>query len=176
MINRGNSKTTISIYLRALRSIFNDGIQDGIISKELYPFGKRRYQIPNGKNTKKALTLQEVGQIFNYQAIPGSPEEMARDYWLFLYLCNGMNVKDMALLKYKNINGDVLSFERAKTSRTKRDAEPIRVMLSEEAILIIKKMGNPSVNNETYIFRILEKGITPEREKDSYCPKGPCDK
>lgn len=41
------SKTTIGIYLRPLRAIFNEAIEDSIIKREkCYPFGKRKYRIP----------------------------------------------------------------------------------------------------------------------------------
>ncbi len=129
MVAKGNSKTTVSIYVRTLRSIFNDAIAEGIISKDLYPFGKRKYEVPSGRNIKKALSLEEIALIFNYQPAPGN-EEMARDYWLFLYMANGMNVKDMALLKYGNIKGDHIQYERAKTKNTKRVYEPIQVCLN----------------------------------------------
>ncbi len=59
----------------------------------------------------------------------GDVTQMARDYWLFMYFCNGMNMKDMCLLTYGNIKGNVLSFERAKTAKTKRKVEAIRVPL-----------------------------------------------
>ena len=165
MDKAGNSKTTVGMYLRTLRTLFNSAIADGILSKDQYPFGKRKYEVPTGKNIKKALTIQEVGLIYFYSATPGSQEAKAKDYWLFLYLCNGMNAKDMSLLKYKNLKGDVLEFVRAKTVRTKREVEPIRVTLNEDIIAIIEKYGNPSKDPETYIFPILSKGLSPEKEK-----------
>lgn len=38
MVNAGNSITTASIYLRALRSVFNDVIKAGFVSEKFYPF------------------------------------------------------------------------------------------------------------------------------------------
>lgn len=166
MLNQGNSKTTVGIYLRSLRSLFNDAIADGDLSKEQYPFGRRKYEIPTGKNVKKALSLEEVARIYNYEAKPGSPEESARDYWMFLYYCNGMNVKDMALLKYKNMKKDIIEFERAKTARTKREYEPIRVILNEESKAIIKYYGNQYKSPETYLFPILKQGMSPQEIQD----------
>lgn len=166
MVTQGKSKATIGIYLRSLRSLFNDAIADGILLKDHYPFGKRKYEIPTGKNTKKALSLMEVGKIYDYQPEPGSSESVAKDYWFFLYLCNGMNVKDMALLRYKNIKGDVLEFERAKTARTKREAEPIRVMLNDDTKAIIQRQGNKKKDLETFVFPILRKGLSLERDHD----------
>lgn len=162
---KGASITTVGIYLRSLRTIFNNAISEGLITKEYYPFGKRRYEIPTGNNIKKALTLKDIGTIYRYKPEAGSMDDRAKDYWLFMYLCNGLNVKDMCLLKYGNIKGEVLEFERAKTARTKRKVEPIRVTLTDEVKAIIKKWGNTIIDGNTFIFPILTKGLTPERER-----------
>lgn len=162
MLNQGSSKTTIGIYLRALRSIYNQaGMDPG-----LYPFGKgkTKYSIPSSRNIKKALSLEEVSRIFHYQAQPGSTKEMARDYWLFIYLCNGMNVKDMCLLKRKNIAGDILTFERAKTSRTRNDGQKIIVSLKKEAKEIIRKWCIPSIDPDSYLFPHLNNSMSAENQ------------
>ena len=57
----GLSKTTIGFYLRPLRAIYNEAIEEGIAQKDKsYPFGKNRYQIPTSRNIKKALELDDV--------------------------------------------------------------------------------------------------------------------
>lgn len=165
MLNEGNSVTTVGIYLRSLRTLFNNAIGEGMLSKEYYPFGKKKYEIPTGNNTKKALTLKDIAAIYYYKPIAGTTAAMAKDYWLFMYLCNGINVKDMCLLKYENIKGEVLEFERAKTTRTKRKVEPIRVALVEDVKEIIKMWGNTRNDGSTYIFPVLTKGITAVRER-----------
>ena len=160
---KNKSITTVSMYLRCLRAIFNRAD----IDKSYYHFGEKqgKYSIPQGKNIKKALTLNEVGMIYNYKADPNSTKEMAKDYWIFIYLCNGLNVKDLCLLKHKNIEGDMLSFERAKTKRTKNNGDKIRVSLKPDAKAIIKKWGQKSINPEAYIFPHLTKGMTAETER-----------
>jgi integrase len=165
MLDNGNSITTIGIYLRSLRTLFNNAIADGLLTKEYYPFGKKRYEIPTGNNIKKALSLKDIGAIFHYKAKAGSMADRAKDYWIFMYLCNGINVKDMSLLKYENIKGDIIEFIRAKTARTKRKVEPIRVNLTDELKAIISKWGNKKADGNTFIFPILENGLTPERER-----------
>ncbi|GAB2841336.1 tyrosine-type recombinase/integrase [Ferruginibacter profundus] len=163
MLEKEKSKTTVGIYLRSLRAIFNRAS----IDKSLYPFGegKGKYSIPTSKNIKKALTLEEIAKIFNYQPTAGTNEGMAKDYWIFIYLCNGLNVKDLCLLKRKNIEGNILKYERAKTKRSKKDSEKIVVSLKSEALAIIKTWGVPSINPESYVFPHLQKGITAERER-----------
>ena len=62
--NQQISKTTIGMYLRPLRTIFNEAIEDGIIKREkCYPFGRRKYKIPASKNTKKSLDLEDIKKI-----------------------------------------------------------------------------------------------------------------
>jgi len=165
MLSQGNSITTVGIYLRSLRTIFNNAIADGLLSKEFYPFGKRKYEIPTGKNVKKALGLDDIGKIFNHPLPKGSTAEICRDYWVFMYLCHGLNVKDMCLLRYANIQGDTLAFVRAKTVLTKRLVEPIRVMLNDEIKGIIKKWGNKPPEPKTFIFPVLQEGQSPDRQR-----------
>lgn len=97
--------------MRTLRSIYNYAISLGVIKRdESYPVGKRKYIIPAGRNTKKALTMQEVAMIYNHKTISGTPGDKAKDFWIFSYLCNGINFKDISLLQNKNIDSDMLRF------------------------------------------------------------------
>lgn len=165
MLDKGKSITTVGIYLRSLRTIFNIAIAEGLLTKEYYPFGRKKYEIPTANNIKKALTMKDIEAIFNYKPEPGTMAERAKDYWRFMYLCNGMNVKDMCLLKYENVTGNVLEFIRAKTARTKRRVEPIRVTITRDVKAIIESHGNKPVTPSTFIFPVLMPGITPERER-----------
>ena len=169
VLSEGKSITTVGIYLRSLRTLFNNAINEGLLTKDLYPFKlgnvKGRYEIPTGNNIKKALSLSDIELIYNYQPEAGTMKERAKDYWIFMYLCNGINVKDLCLLKYENIKGDVMEFVRAKTARTKRKVEPIRVTITADVKAIIEKWGNADKAEKNYIFPVLEKGLTPERER-----------
>lgn len=165
MLQQDYSKTTVGIYIRCLRSIFNEAAENKIIKKEkCYPFGKRRYQIPTSRNIKKALKLQDVAKIYHY--VPECKQESrAKDFWLFSYLANGINTKDIASLKYKNIEGEYLVFERAKTENTTRsDPKSISVFISEDLNRIMNYWGNTDKSPGNYIFPILQHGITPLRQ------------
>lgn len=154
MLQQGKSISTVGIYLRSFRAIYN--LQN--IDKSLYPFGeqKSKYSIPTSRNIKKALTIQEIAKIYNYEAPAGSTKEMAKDYWLFLYLCNGMNVKDFCLLKWSNIDGQMLNYNRAKTQRSRKESRLISVALKPETMEILKKWGQPSISKDAYIFPHLK--------------------
>ncbi len=168
MLAKGNSITTVGIYLRPLRTIFNIALEDGIINKENYPFNKRKYSIPSGKNTKKALTRQEVEKFFKYEADKETNCAMAKDFWIFSYLCNGINMMDIAKLCWKDLDKTTISFEREKTKRTNRTGKKRIVALRNNYIdNIIKKWGTHNRNPENYIFSIISKKDTSlvERKK-----------
>lgn len=164
MVSQKKSLTTVGIYLRYVRALFNEQLATGEIDKEIYPFGKRKYLIPSGRNKKKALTLAQIKKIIDY--IPNNEyESKARDYWVFSYLSNGINTKDMALLRYKNVSSTSITFIRAKTARTTRqDLKPIVVALHPDVTPIIERWGNKPVLPEAYVFPILSDGLSPRKE------------
>lgn len=165
MLQKGTSKTTIGIKVRALRTMFNEAIEIGIVKKDkCYPFGRRRYKIPTGRNIKKALGLDQIKSIYYFE--PECPNERkAKDFWLFCYFGNGMNPKDLAYLKYKDIHGDFLVFIRAKTEHTTRtDPKPISVYINDDMRRIIKQWGNKDNRPDNYIFPVMERGINPLQE------------
>ncbi|MBL7739361.1 MAG: site-specific integrase [Chitinophagaceae bacterium] len=162
MLKKGNSITTVGMYLRCLRSLFNKAIADGDLSQTDYPFGKRQHTIKRGAKRKIALSLSDVGVIYNYKPEPGSITEKAKDFFIFMYLGNGINIKDVCLLKYKDIEGQFIRHNRQKTVRTKTEQEEIRIHLKPEMKAIIKKWGNPE-SPDSFIFPVLTPGLSAEQ-------------
>jgi len=159
MEEKGNSITTTSLYLRCLRRIFNLAIAKKLIDRDLYPFGPEKYVIPTGVNIKKAVPIDDIKRIYHYQS-PDSSKLMYRDFWLFIYLANGMNVKDMAMLKYKNIDGEFIRFIRSKTANTTRsNPHIISVFCLVELQSTIERWGNADKSPDNYIFPILSNGM-----------------
>jgi len=165
MMSNGKSMTTISMYIRCLRALFNEQIQSGNVKLEQYPFGKRKYQVPASRNTKKALTLEDVAKIYNYPVISGTTEAKSKDYWLFSYFCNGINMKDIALLKFEDIEDDRIIFNRAKTiNTTRRNLKPITVVMIDEVRDIISRLGNIPNSPDTFVFPLINKEMTSEKK------------
>lgn len=165
MLKDKYSITTIGIYTRCLRVMFNEADYMGIIKKDkCYPFGRKKYRLPVSRNVKKALPLADVEKIYNYEPVC-KQEKWAKDIWLFSYFGNGMNTKDIAHLKYQNINEEFISFYRAKTLNATRDnARPISIFITEEMRQIIDCWGNQDRDPENYIFPILQPDITALRQ------------
>jgi integrase len=79
-----------------------------------------------------------------------------------------LNVKDFFLLKWGNIEEQMLTYKRAKTQRSNKESKFITVALKPETWEIIKKWGQPSISKDAYIFPHLQKGMTAEKERRTY--------
>jgi integrase/recombinase XerD len=155
---KGRSYTTVSIYVRVLRTLFNTAIDEKEVPRELYPFGKRKYTVPNFKAVKKALTHEQLTTL--YHAKPMTHEqEKAKDFWFLSYASNGMNIKDIAMLRHINIKDGKITYLRAKTIRTsKGEQSEVQVTISEMAQAIIEKYGNRTSNPKGLVFSIISEG------------------
>ncbi|MCB0739107.1 MAG: tyrosine-type recombinase/integrase, partial [Bacteroidetes bacterium] len=140
-------------------------IDDGLLKREKYPFAqkasdKRKFKIPTHSNIKKALTIADIKKIAEYTPT-NDAEACNRDIWLFSYLCNGMNLKDIALLKYENINKKGIVFIRAKTRG--KTQKPIFVPLLPQSRAIIERWGNPNKHPENRVFDLIPESTPAER-------------
>jgi len=156
----GKSLTTVGMYLRTLRTLFNTSIAAGIIKLSQYPFGRNKYEIPQSKAVKKALSKAQLKQLF--EAEPMTPEQAkAKDFFFFLFNTAGMNVKDLARLKFENLQGDRIVYVREKTKRTtKTNQTQVVVYLNEYSLNFISKYGNTDRNLKNYIFEVYQIGMT----------------
>ena len=154
-LSKGKSYSSISIYFRALKCILNRAIQDGILKESSFPFGKNKYEIPEGCGRKLALTLADIKKVMSYQDGTKDIEEF-RDLWVFSYLCNGINFMDLLFLQYSNIVDGEICFVRSKTSRTAKHSREIHAIITPEMWNIIHKWGNPRINPQTYIFKYAD--------------------
>jgi integrase len=158
------NQTSVGIHFRNIRTMVNEARRAGMIKDSQYPFGKGGFEIKTGESIKKALNKEQVAKIVNYKS-ENKTDMMYRDLWLFIYLCNGINVADMIKLKFSNIDEDEIWFIRQKTERTSRVKRQIRATLSPELTQIINKWGNP-YKKDGYIFPYLDgTETTLERQK-----------
>lgn len=151
-LSEGKSYSSISIYFRALKCILNRAVRDDILKESSFPFGKNKYEIPEGCGRKLALNLSEIKKVMSYQDGTDDIEEF-RDLWVFSYLCNGINFMDLLFLKYSNIVDGEICFVRSKTSRTAKHSKEIRAVITPEMGNIIQRWGNAKLTSETYLFK-----------------------
>lgn len=160
MIVKGESITTVGFYLRCLRAVFNLAIDSKrLISRDLYPFGRKGYTIPKGSNYKKALKKDDKVKLQKVRGF-NELERRALAFWLFSYYCNGMNFTDIAYLKPSNVHAEVITFVRRKTMRTVREVKPIIVPIRKEVRRILRLYGR----HEPYCFGIITDEMTSQQK------------
>lgn len=163
---RGNMDTTISVYLRTLRALYNSAIEDGYAKVSEYPFGRNSVMTGLSKDTeKRAITKGEVEKIKKLK-LEGKLKD-AQNYFLLGYYGWGINFIDIALLKWENISNGRISYVRQKTRGKKQRKISFAVTPQIDTILAYYK-PQTGVDTENYIFPILNKHIhiTPKQIKN----------
>lgn len=160
MTEKKKSLTTVGIYLRSLRSLFNMAIEAKEIDIDSYPFGRRKYRIPGSSKVNKALSDDDLNRLFYCEA-QNPFQEKARDLFFLLFSCNGMNPADLLRLKNKDVSQGMIRFVRTKTKNSNRELpKQINVVVTEEANTIIEKYRSKEGSEEGYVFDIIKPGMT----------------
>lgn len=165
-LDKGTALNTVGVYSRAMRAAFNEAIEQGLIKRDRYPFGRRRFIIPMAFKKKPVVSQNFMPLIINYQT-DDERKIRARDFWMFLYQANGMNVKDLCCLRYENIKGYYFSFVRAKVESTSYNrAKEVSVFITEDMWRTIRKYGNKIESPKTFVFPFLSDDLNPLQADD----------
>jgi len=159
--NGGLSISTVGKHFRNLRAIFKMALNDQVIESKSYPFSRYGYIIPQVTKAKKAVSRQNLKLLFQYSP-DGYYEKRALSFFMFSYFGNGMNLKDIALLKWKDFNDGVITFYRKKTLNTVRERKRISVIVSNEMQEVINEFGCPG-SKDDYIFPIVSRADKQEQ-------------
>jgi integrase/recombinase XerD len=161
---QGRSMGTVGNYMRALRAVYNRALDDHVISKLDYPFGRKKYIIPRVRKRKVGVPIEVVKEIHRYE-LEDPFHQFHRDLWIFSFHCNGMNMKDITNLRHNNLRGNTLEFIRQKTKRTRKNQQlPISVNLNKHAKAIIEKWATERKTGNEYIFPVLKVEMDPEEK------------
>lgn len=147
------SKSTIGIYMEILRKAYNRAISEGIIKADLYPFGKSGYKIKKSRARKHALDEDEKNKLLSLSGF-------GIDFWSFSFFNYGFNMADIAALRFRDIQNNVIHISRQKTENV------LQIPLRKEAQEIITRWGNKSLDPNEYVFPILNAGLTPTQIKN----------
>ena len=119
-------KNARNIHLRNIRAVFNNAINFELTNA--YPF--RRFKIQPEPTRKRAMTVEELRELFAYPVEPYA--EIYRDMFKLTFMLIGINTVDLHRLKKITRNGRI-EYKRAKTGRL------YSIKVEPEALAIIKK-------------------------------------
>lgn len=135
------STTTISINLRCLRAAITHTGSEPSFTKKILPKTMVR---------KMALTKDDIVKIKAYKCT-NKRMEWARDMFLFSYINGGMNTKDIAMLRWSDMQKDRFHFSRSKRT----GSEPVIIVhpLNDVTQGIIDKWGN---KDSAFVFGVMD--------------------
>ena len=112
--NLGLCPNTTSFYMRNLRAIYNQAVEQGF-TPQCHPFARVYTGI--AKTVKRAVNIDEILKIKAYRLPPHSIDDFSRDIFLFSFYTCGMSLTDIANLKKSDLQGNYLSYCRQKTGQ-----------------------------------------------------------
>ncbi|MCH5225080.1 MAG: site-specific integrase [Muribaculaceae bacterium] len=128
-----------NIHFRNIRAVFNDALDDEVIS--CYPF--RKFKLKNEETVKRNLSVENLRLIFNCKVEKYA--ELYQDMFKLTFFLIGINPVDLAHLNGITSDGRI-EYQRAKTHRK------YSLKVEPEAKAIIEKW-----RGEKYLLSILDR-------------------
>ena len=150
---RRYKETSLSLLFRTLRSAYNKAIECKSAKKANYPFDEFKVSKFCIRTEKRAIPKDNIKQIMELDVSDQMEYiQLAKDLFVFSYLCSGINFTDMANLTSNNIVEGRLIYIRQKTGKK------INIPLCKETDFIIQKYRSKDETNK-YIFPILHQDV-----------------
>ena len=156
LIHKGNTSNSIATKFSVLRAVYNKAVRHKVFAETENPF--KQYNVGRfwKPTRKRAITKEDVQRIQSLE-LPASTEvystAFARDIFLFSYCVAGINFKDIATLRYVDIQNGRIYYQRHKTGKELNS--PILPQTRE----ILGRYSKSDANPEDYIFPILDRHI-----------------
>ena len=154
-------KNTIASYLKRLRKLVNEAVQEGYIANSPFGKGGGKFSIVDkAGGTKEVLDKDEVNRIQNLELPEGSAEWHTRNAYLFSFYCAGIRVGDMMQLRWENVKGGSLYYDMDKTDTD------VAFKLSQTALGILALYKSENVKDSDYIFPFLDSNADYAKESE----------
>jgi len=155
---------SVGINLRNLKAVINRLDSEKRLPPNYeYPFGRNKFQIRYKRKPKRTLTKEEIETLVKLDEFASGDERKARDFWLLQFYCNGINLKDLLLLRWdsrlKSVCGekDFFVIKRQKTKNTSNEERLIRIPISDKLKKLIDLYGD---KNSPYVLGLVTEDMT----------------
>ena len=143
--HRGNTPNTISFYMRILRAVYNNAVDNEVIENR-NPF--RKVFTGAEKTIKRALNLTTIKKIKNLDLSLSPKTDFARDMFMMSFYLRGMSFIDMAYLRKTDLENGHMTYRRRKTY------QQLTIEWTKEMQMILDKYPE---NPTRYLLPIITK-------------------
>lgn len=154
----GLTDNSIATKFSTLKAVFNKALNEEIFVCNKNPFKKYKVGSLWASTCKRAIDKETIFQLTQLDlsvvnTCPKAYLELARNIFMFSYLTAGINFKDIALLKYADVENGRIYYVRHKTKKI------LTFTLLPEAQKILDKYSKTDAEEDDYIFPILDKKV-----------------
>lgn len=173
--NRGLCRNTTSFYIRALQSVYNKAVRQGL-TQDQQPFCTTYRGV--ARTHKRAIDTADVCQLsrldIRHALLSGGyghgrrldnmqhQLEFARDIFIFCFCARGLTFVDLAHMRKSDITGSQLIYVRRKTrQRIEVQVEPMMQAIidrwpskTDYLLPILTKTGNPHTVYQQYRYAL----------------------
>lgn len=143
--HKGNTPNTISFYMRILRAVYNNAVDNEVIENR-NPF--RKVFTGAEKTIKRALNLSTIKKIKNLDLSLSPKTDFARDMFMMSFYLRGMSFIDMAYLRKSDLDNGRVIYRRRKTG------QQLTIEWTKEMQMILDKYPE---NPTQYLLPIITK-------------------
>lgn len=135
---------TVSYYMRKLRALYNQAVEDGY-TDDRQPF--KHVYTGVAKTVKRAVSLGFVKALKNLNLVDRPLDAFARDIFLFSFYLRGMAPVDIAYLQKKDLQNGFVCYRRRKTSQL------LKIKWTAEMNAIVLRYGDA---NSEYMLPLIK--------------------
>lgn len=154
---RNVSERTIINHMIVIRTIFNKAVDDGVATKDNYPFGKGKISIKFPSGTKIGISRDDVAKLEQVH-LDNQNHHHARNLWLISYYFAGARISDVLRLRWSDFKDLRLHYTMGKNNKS----GSLKVV--EKAITILDEYRQQKENANDLIFPDLK--ILPNLDDD----------
>ncbi|WP_455585390.1 tyrosine-type recombinase/integrase [Bacteroides sp.] len=147
LFQKGLYDNTVSLYMRMLRSIFNQAVTAKVANlntKEIF----ENVFVGCDATAKRAIKPALISQLLEADLSLHTQLKFSRDLFLLSFYLQGMPFVDLAYLRKSNVNGNILIYRRHKTG------QQLYITIEKCAAKIIKHYAH-ECKDSTYLLPIL---------------------
>jgi integrase/recombinase XerD len=160
-----NQNNTVTANMKVLSKLVGDIYREYRLDSIDNPFNSYKYK--SDETERNHLSSEEIKRIKSLKIGISNPLYDAKQVFLF-ECCTGIRISDILTLRWKNLNGECISFNMRKTERNNN------IPLSIDALDIINRKADVLLRSHRtippnkYIFNILKTDIDTMNPIDAY--------
>lgn len=147
--NKVSERSVMNVYV-AIRTLYNQAIEENLVDAKYYPFGKSKIKIKFPQTIKIGLTANELKRINELDLKQGSTIWHTRNVFMFSFNLAGTRISDTLNIKWSDIKDGRLYYKMGKNNKVDS------LKLSDKSLSILSHYIDDKRNDNDFVFPELK--------------------